>query len=411
MAETAIRDLIRTHELKQVKIEDIQKLVASHYRVSRADILSSRRTAAVAKSRQVAMFLAMMLTSRSAPEIGRRFGGRDHHTVLHAVRKIDALTRTDGALRDEIELLKQTLEKLSKGPASANAWFEAHLPKAPEATPPAELPAPLPGLDAPVAYGWTASYRVAAVAGAQNLPFYLHFSSEEDHRRALEAARVGGERLLKALRNGRYNARREYAEALDYYLADLPKTAGVGNILIANDQVRILHAMFLADAAFLPVGFASRLKSVISNQFALNAFYDVVQRHNEAVNAGTWSQPFPLDATKRFFGVVEDHTPRWFEPQVEKGLRQVEQAEPPPTPPEPAPTSAIEPPLLPPGTPDAKNSWRRQMATAANAVWETFVQGQTMPVAQDEWRKAADGLSEHIRPIIDFLRAQEEGKI
>ncbi len=79
-AEVAIRDLIRTHEPKRVKIEDIQKLVASHYSVSRADILSSRRTAAVVKPRQVAMFLAKVLTPRSLPEIGRRFlGGRDQH--------------------------------------------------------------------------------------------------------------------------------------------------------------------------------------------------------------------------------------------------------------------------------------------------------------------------------------------
>ena len=89
--------------------------------------------------------------------------------------------------------------------------------------------------DTPFSYGWTASYRVAAIAGAQNLPFYPHFSSEEDHRRALEAARVGGERLLKALRGGRYNARPEYGEALEYYLDDLPKTAGADNILLTND--------------------------------------------------------------------------------------------------------------------------------------------------------------------------------
>ena len=110
-AETAIRDLIRTHELKRVKIEDIQKLVASHYSVSRADILSSRRTAAVVKPRQVAMFLAKMLTLRSLPEIGRRFGGRDHTTVLHAVRKIEALSQTDTTLREELELLKRMLQE------------------------------------------------------------------------------------------------------------------------------------------------------------------------------------------------------------------------------------------------------------------------------------------------------------
>ncbi len=109
-AEVAIRDLIRSHEPKRVKIEDIQKLVATHYSVSRADILSSRRTAVVVKPRQVAMFLAKTLTMRSLPEIGRRFGGRDHTTVLHAVRKIEALSQTDTALRDEIELLKRMLQ-------------------------------------------------------------------------------------------------------------------------------------------------------------------------------------------------------------------------------------------------------------------------------------------------------------
>jgi len=109
-AEIAIRDLVRTHEPKRVKIEDIQKLVASHYSVTRADILSSRRTATVVKPRQIAMYLAKTLTLRSLPEIGRRFGGRDHTTVLHAVRKIEGLSHADRALNDELELLKRMLQ-------------------------------------------------------------------------------------------------------------------------------------------------------------------------------------------------------------------------------------------------------------------------------------------------------------
>ncbi|HXW70849.1 MAG TPA: chromosomal replication initiator protein DnaA [Methylocella sp.] len=108
-AEKAIRDLVRTPEPKKIKIEDIQKLVASHFNVSRADILSSRRTATVVRPRQIAMYLAKVLTPRSLPEIGRRFGGRDHTTVLHAVRKIQGLVASDGALLDEIELLKRML--------------------------------------------------------------------------------------------------------------------------------------------------------------------------------------------------------------------------------------------------------------------------------------------------------------
>ncbi len=110
-AEIAIRDLIRAREPKRVKIEDIQKLVASHYSVTRADILSSRRTATVVKPRQVAMYLAKALTLRSLPEIGRRFGGRDHTTVLHAVRKIEGLSSSDAALRDELELLTRMLQE------------------------------------------------------------------------------------------------------------------------------------------------------------------------------------------------------------------------------------------------------------------------------------------------------------
>ncbi|MDB5648983.1 MAG: chromosomal replication initiator protein DnaA [Hyphomicrobiales bacterium] len=108
-AEIAIRDLVRTREPKRVKIEDIQKLVATHFNVSRADILSSRRTATVVRPRQIAMYLAKVLTLRSLPEIGRRFGGRDHTTVLHAVRKIEGLSNKDGQLSEELELLKRML--------------------------------------------------------------------------------------------------------------------------------------------------------------------------------------------------------------------------------------------------------------------------------------------------------------
>jgi chromosomal replication initiator protein len=82
---------------------------SDHFNVSRADILSSRRTATVVRPRQIAMYLSKLLTPRSLPEIGRHFGGRDHTTVLHAVRKITDLVTSDGTLSEEIELLKRML--------------------------------------------------------------------------------------------------------------------------------------------------------------------------------------------------------------------------------------------------------------------------------------------------------------
>ena len=111
LAERELRDLVRPVELKRVRIEEIQRIVARHYNVSRSDLLSSRRTANVVRPRQIAMYLAKTLTLRSLPEIGRRFGGRDHTTVLHAVRKIESLIGTDNGLAAEIEALKGQLQE------------------------------------------------------------------------------------------------------------------------------------------------------------------------------------------------------------------------------------------------------------------------------------------------------------
>jgi chromosomal replication initiator protein len=111
MAEREVRDLIRPQEPKRIKIEEIQRIVARQYNVSRSDLLSSRRTANVVRPRQVAMYLSKTLTLRSLPEIGRRFGGRDHTTVLHAVRKIEGLVNSDNALAEEIEILKRQLQE------------------------------------------------------------------------------------------------------------------------------------------------------------------------------------------------------------------------------------------------------------------------------------------------------------
>ena len=101
--------LVRSQDTKRVRIEDIQKIVARQFNVSRNDLLSNRRTRVIVRPRQVAMYLAKTMTPRSLPEIGRRFGGRDHTTVLHAVRKIEDLSSKDQKLAREIELLKRLI--------------------------------------------------------------------------------------------------------------------------------------------------------------------------------------------------------------------------------------------------------------------------------------------------------------
>jgi chromosomal replication initiator protein len=109
MAQEVLHDLLRAND-RRVTIEEIQKRVAEHFNIRIADMHSARRARAVARPRQVAMYLSKQLTSRSLPEIGRKFGGRDHTTVMHAVRKIEELKQSDAALAEDVELLRRMLE-------------------------------------------------------------------------------------------------------------------------------------------------------------------------------------------------------------------------------------------------------------------------------------------------------------
>jgi chromosomal replication initiator protein len=111
MVESIIRDLVLGIEPKRIKVEDILRIVSRHFAVSKADILSDRRHRSVVRPRQIGMYLAKQLTSRSLPEIGRRFGNRDHTTVLHAIRKIDREMGDNPHLKDEIEELKRQLNR------------------------------------------------------------------------------------------------------------------------------------------------------------------------------------------------------------------------------------------------------------------------------------------------------------
>ena len=108
-AQDLLHDLVRANE-RRVTIDEIQKRVAEHFNIKMAEMTSSRRARVVARPRQVAMYLAKQLTSRSLPEIGRKFGGRDHTTVMHAVRKIEELAAADRALAEDVELLRRMLQ-------------------------------------------------------------------------------------------------------------------------------------------------------------------------------------------------------------------------------------------------------------------------------------------------------------
>jgi chromosomal replication initiator protein len=109
LAQDCLADVLRASERK-ITIEEIQRRVAEHYNIRLSDLIGPKRVRPVARPRQGAMYLCKKLTTRSLPEIGRRFGGRDHTTVMHAIKRIEELIQSDSQLADDIEMLRRSLE-------------------------------------------------------------------------------------------------------------------------------------------------------------------------------------------------------------------------------------------------------------------------------------------------------------
>jgi len=109
LAQDCLADILRSSDRK-VTVEEIQRKVAEHYNIRLSDMIGPKRLRVIARPRQVAMYLAKQMTTRSLPEIGRRFGGRDHTTIMHGVRKVEELRTNDPQLAEDIDLLRRLLE-------------------------------------------------------------------------------------------------------------------------------------------------------------------------------------------------------------------------------------------------------------------------------------------------------------
>lgn len=109
LTQDCLADMLRSQDRK-ISIEEIQRRVSEHFNIRLSDLLGPKRLRAYARPRQIAMYLAKTLTNRSLPEIGRRFGGRDHTTIMHGVRRIEELMISDGQMADDVELLRRSLE-------------------------------------------------------------------------------------------------------------------------------------------------------------------------------------------------------------------------------------------------------------------------------------------------------------
>lgn len=109
LTQDCLADVLRASERK-ITVEEIQRRVSEHYNIRLSDMIGPKRLRAYARPRQVAMYLCKQMTSRSLPDIGRRFGGRDHTTVMHGVKRIEELKQQDGQIAEDLELLRRSLE-------------------------------------------------------------------------------------------------------------------------------------------------------------------------------------------------------------------------------------------------------------------------------------------------------------
>ena len=109
VTQDCLADILRASERK-ITVEEIQRKVSEHYNIRLSDMIGPKRLRTYARPRQIAMYLANQMTSRSLPEIGRRFGGRDHTTVMHGVKRVEELKVQDGQIAEDLEMLRRALE-------------------------------------------------------------------------------------------------------------------------------------------------------------------------------------------------------------------------------------------------------------------------------------------------------------
>lgn len=293
-------------------------------------------------------------------------------------------------------------EEWDKGPAAANAWIKANLPKEP-------VPKALDNVPSAFTFGWNASARISIIAGPQNQPVFPYASNQADHATQLAACRSLAQRLVDDLKASRLNCSRpDYREGLQRYLADLPIGPDMGNLVLADAEYRILRDLFAAEAGILSAPFASRLRIWTQQHIGLRTFYPEVERFYDTVKSGRLERPLPEDAVAGFEQVVREYTPRCFEPEVSAGLREVER-EPPQITIAPEDIAAhesapIQPQPDPWGELEPRKSRSFSIGGAINGLWKVFLKGKDVKEAKDGWGEVADKLRPHASSILEWLQ-------
>jgi hypothetical protein len=274
-------------------------------------------------------------------------------------------------------------------------------------------PIPIENVPSAVSFGLTSKGTITVVSGPQDRPVFPFQGGELDHANRLEACRVLATDAARSLRNGRSNARSEYAEILDQYIAYLPKQPREGNFLLADAKARIIREMFAAEQDFLPVPFAAELKVLLEQHIGLRAYYPATEEFYESVRSGHLERPLPIDAAEGFIQGVRDNTPILFEPNVADTLQGVAQPLPQISKHEAGFGANIPPHPVPPPDPldpiDPEKSRHFTLASGINTLWKAVSSGKKVEENLEGWSKVIAILGPYAAPILEWLRSFVSG--
>lgn len=266
---------------------------------------------------------------------------------------------------------------------------------------------PLKGVPAPFDFH-AIDGNIRLASNSVDWPVLPFPTSERDHDRRLETSRTLAVDLASELENGRFNARPDYADSLHKYAKRLPKRRGEGNMLLADAEARSIRGMFAAEADILPIGLASRLKTILEQHIGLRVYYPEIEHFYRDVQNGRIESPLPLDAAEEFIRGVGQYTPVVFAPEVQEALGATTSQ---------SPESALVPtmvssgpegdqPRAPPDPLGNLNPYKARDYTFAgtvNSIWKAFREGEAVYRAVDGWRNAGRALEPYVHQILEWL--------
>lgn len=270
-------------------------------------------------------------------------------------------------------------------------------------------PTPVEGIPSPIAISRMADGRIGANAGALNATALPPSLTPEDHAGALAACRGRAEQLRTLAASPKFQGRSDYAEALAAYLEWLPSAPGLGNILLADGEARVLNKLFTADEGILPTGFAGRLSVLLEDHIGLRPHYPELERHYQAVRTGRLTAPLSRDAVEGIRQAIHVNTPDVFHESVSPAMDETAKPVPdikPPLPEDAPPPDPArpKPPRDPIAEVDPAKSRNFTFASGANRIWEILKKGKDAQQGAEGWQKTYEQFKPHIGTIIDWLK-------